>query len=123
MKKIKINYLIMILSVLILAFSLTGCKKCIEKVDTTVQVEIVNEYYKPEQINYYMNANGKLRREWDYAEYEITVKYDGVEYSFRDEYTYRRYHGRIGEKVQGILRTKKYDDGTIKERIINLGGK
>ena len=50
MKKIKTKYLILVLAVYILAISLTGCKKCIEKFDSTVQVEIVNEYYKPEQI-------------------------------------------------------------------------
>ena len=122
MKKIKTKYLILVLAVYILAISLTGCKKCVEKFNSTVQVEIVNEYYKPEQINYYMDSSGHLKREWDYAEYEITVRYDGIEYSLRDESTYRKYHGRIGEKVQGILRTKKYDDGSVKEWIIGLGG-
>lgn len=58
----------------------------------------------------------------DYAEYEITVNYNGVEYSLSDESTYRKYHGRIGQTVSAVLVTKTYDDGEVRQYINRLGG-
>ena len=58
----------------------------------------------------------------DYAEYEITVDYNGVEYSLSDESTYRKYHGRIGQIVSAVLITKTYDNGNVKQYIDHLGG-
>ena len=46
---------------LISAFMLTGCAKCIDKKEESVKVKIVNEYYKPKEtrfigiINYGIN--------------------------------------------------------------------
>jgi PBP1b-binding outer membrane lipoprotein LpoB len=34
---------------LISAFMLTGCAKCIDKKEESVKVKIVNEYYKPKE--------------------------------------------------------------------------
>lgn len=58
----------------------------------------------------------------DYAEYEITVNYNGTEYSLSDESTYRKYHGRIGQTVSAVLITKTYDNGKVKQWIDSLGG-
>lgn len=58
----------------------------------------------------------------DYAEYEITVNYNGAEYSLSDESTYRKYHGRIGQTVSAVLVTKTYDDGEVRQYINRLGG-
>ena len=122
MKKIKTKYLILVLAVYILAISLTGCKKCIEKFDSTVQVEIVNEYYKPKETRFTGMVNHVPQFRTDYAEYEITVNYNGTEYSLNDESTYRKYHGRIGQTVSAVLITKTYDNGKVKQWIDSLGG-
>lgn len=45
MKKV-VSVLILLL---ISAFMLTGCAKCIDKKEESVKVKIVNEYYKPKE--------------------------------------------------------------------------
>lgn len=118
MKKKFIN----ILGVLLVSIStLTGCTKCINKKTETVKATITNEYYKPEESHITFIA-GKPQLYTDYAEYEITVSYDGVEYSLTDSDTYKKYHGRIGETVQATLITKTYDNGKVKKWIVSLGG-
>ena len=54
--------------------------------------------------------------------YEITVDYNGTEYSLSDESTYRKYHGRIGQTVSAVLITNTYDNGNVKQYINCLGG-
>lgn len=107
---------------LISAFILTGCAKCIDKKEESVKVKIVNEYYKPEEIHYSGTINHVPQFRTDYAEYEITVDYNGTEYSLSDESTYRKYHGRIGQTVSAVLVTKTYDNGDIRQYINRLGG-
>lgn len=107
---------------LISAFILTGCAKCIDKKEESVKVKIVNEYYKPEEIHYSGTINHVPQFRTDYAEYEITVDYNGTEYSLSDESTYRKYHGRIGQTVSAVLVTKTYDNGDVRQYINRLGG-
>ena len=54
------------------------------------------------------------------AIYKITVEYDGTEYDIRARDTYYKYSDSIEESVNGILETKKYDDGTVKYNIVDL---
>ncbi len=103
-------------------FMLTGCAKCIDKKEESVKVKIVNEYYKPEETHLIGIINHVPQFRTDYAEYEITVNYNGVEYSLSDESTYHKYHGRIGQTVSAVLVTKTYDDGEVRQYINRLGG-
>jgi len=109
-------------SLLIGLSTLTGCTKCIKKTTEPVKVKIVNEYYNPEQIKVAGYSGGRPIIKNEPAEYEITVEYDGVDYSFHSESVYRKYHGRVGEMIQGTLVTREYDDGTSKSRIVSIGG-
>lgn len=118
----KKRFSIMVILLVMIILSLTGCKKCVEKTDSMVKVKITNEFYEPENISYYTDHDGKIRRRWDSAEYEITVEYNDKLYSFRDSSTYRMYHGKVGKTVNAVLRTKKYDDGTIEQKIVKLEG-
>ena len=114
---------IAILSLLLISvFMLTGCAKCIDKKEESVKVKIINEYYKPEEIHYSGVINHVPQFYTDYAEYEITVDYNGTEYSVDDESTYRKYHGRVGQTVSAVLITKTYDNGKVKQYISRLGG-
>lgn len=114
---------ISILGVLLVSIStLTGCAKCINKTEETVKVKIVNEYYKPKEVHFVGIVNNVPQYRTDYSEYEITVNYDGVDYSLTDSDTYKKYHGRIGETVQATLITKTYDNGKVKKWIDGLGG-
>ena len=83
---------------------------------------VVNEYYKPKETRFTGMVNHVPQFRTDYAEYEITVNYNGTEYSLNDESTYRKYHGRIGQTVSAVLITKTYDNGKVKQWIDSLGG-
>lgn len=123
MKKIIIILILLLISAFIIsAFMLAGCAKCIDKKEENVKVKIVNEYYKPKEVYFTGVINHVPQFRTDYAEYEITVNYNGVEYSLSDENTYRKYHGRIGQTVSAVLVTKTYDNGNIKQYINRLGG-
>ena len=118
MKKVTTILILLLIS----AFMLTGCAKCIDKKEESVKVKIVNEYYKPKETRFIGIINHVPQFRTDYAEYEITVDYNGVEYSLSDESTYRKYHGRIGKTVSAVLITKTYDNGNVKQYINCLGG-
>lgn len=118
MKKVTTILILLLIS----AFMLTGCAKCIDKKEESVKVRIVNEYYKPKETRFTGMVNNVPQFRTDYAEYEITVNYNDTEYSLDDEYTYRRYHGRIGQTVSAVLITKTYDNGKVKQYIDRLGG-
>ena len=112
-----------ILGVLLISIStLNGCAKCIDKKEESVKVTVVNEYYKPKETRFTGMVNHVPQFRTDYAEYEITVNYNGTEYSLSDESTYRKYHGRIGQTVSAVLITKTYDNGKVKQWIDSLGG-
>lgn len=118
MKKVTTILILLLIS----AFMLTGCAKCIDKKEESVKVKIVNEYYKLKEIRFTGMINHVAQFRTDYAKYEITVDYNDVEYSLNDEYTYRKYHGRIGQTVSAVLITKTYDDGDVRQYIDRLGG-
>lgn len=109
-------------SLLIGLSTLTGCAKCIKKTTEPVKVKIVNEYYDPGKIKVVCYSDGRPIIKNISAEYEITVEYDGIDYSFNSESVYRKYHGRVGEMIQGTLVTREYDDGTSKSQIVSIGG-
>lgn len=113
---------IIVASLLIGLSTLTGCTKCIKETTEPVKVKIVNEYYDPGKIRVVGYSGSMPIMKNKPAEYEITVEYDGVDYSFHSESTYRKYHGRVGEMIQGTLVTREYDDGTSKSRIVSIGG-
>lgn len=100
---------------------LTGCAKCISTETSTVQVKITDEYYKAAYTTTHYNLSTKTFFQQPHsAVYRITVEYDGVEYDIFDSDTYNKYSDKVGEYANGILRTDKYDDGSIRLKIINL---
>lgn len=91
---------------ILLMFTLVGCKR-ISTERLTVQVKIIDEYYKPTYV-------------YSPSIYEITVEYDGDKYYFRDRETYNKYSSRVGEYVNGTLQIRKYDNGTVLYDMISL---
>lgn len=117
MKKV----LAVLLSMLILTFSLVGCAKCIGTETSTVQVRITDEYYRAAYVTmYYSPATKTILPQSHPAVHRITVEYDGVEYDISGSDTYNKYSNKIGEYTNGTLQTKKYDDGTVRYDIIEL---
>lgn len=99
--------------------SVSGCAKCIDMQYSTVEVKIVDEYYR----GAYMIpvSDGKTMELISYpAVYEITVEYDNADYVIDGSDTYFKYADKVGECADGTLETKNYDDGTVRYRITEL---
>ena len=117
MKKIFTILSIMLISM----FMLVGCAKCIDETEEIVKVKVVNEHYKPEEINLITFTDNNYEYVADPAIYKITVDYNGTEYFLYGADTYQKYYKRIGETVSAILVTKTYDNGNIEQYIDRLG--
>jgi hypothetical protein len=110
---------LIILLVLGILSSLTGCAKCISEETKTVEVEVIDSYYKGMWIQPVFT--GKVTTMITHpAIYKIYIEYEGVEYTIFGRDTYDKYSEKIGEKVNGILEIRKYDDGTVRNAIIAL---
>ena len=100
------------------AVMLACCAKCVSTETSTVQVKVTNAYHKASYTTmYYSPATKTMLPQTHAAVYKITVEYDGTEYDIRGRDTYYKYSDSI---VNGILETKKYDDGTVKYNIVDL---
>lgn len=114
----KILYLALIT---LLVFSLTGCTNLISTETQKVDVLITYEDYSGAWLQ--PMWTGKMFTYIAHpAQYEITVKYDGIEYTLDNETYYDAYNNRIGDTITGTLEIKTYDDGTVKYDIIALEG-
>ena len=121
MKNIMKKVLYSIAMMLIFVFSLVGCAKCISTKTSTVQVKIIDEYHRAAYTTmYYRPATKTMMPQSHPAVYRITVEYNGVEYNISGSNTYNKYSDKIGEYVDGILETKKYDDCTVRYNIVDL---
>ena len=108
-----------ILAVALMIFSLSGCAKCIDTQYSTVEVKIVDEYYRGAYIIPVSCGNTMEMISYP-AVYEITVEYDNVDYVIDGSDTYVKYADKVGECADGTLETKNYDDGTVRYRITEL---
>lgn len=101
---------------------LVGCKKCISTEIETVQVQIVDQHHTSAFTTVYPNpVTHTMSIQTHPATYCITVEYDGVRYKFTKEEIYNKYHDRVGEYINGKLVIKKYDNGTMKYTITEIG--
>ena len=111
--------ILVLLSIMIMMFSLIGCTKCINTEYESVEVSIVDEYYR--KMWFQPVFTGKTSALITHpAQYNITVEYDGSEYTFDDSDTYDKYKDKVGQTVIGTLEIRTYDDGTQKYNIISL---
>lgn len=115
-KKRKIS---IILALVLAMIFVSGCAKCVDTQYSTVEVKIVDEYYKEE---YLMPMYDGKKMNWMYlpAVYEITVEYNNANYVISGRDTYDKYSDKIGKCTTGTLETKSYDDGTVEYRITKL---
>lgn len=120
-KKIIKIYLCGLTLMFMFAVMLACCAKCVSTETSTVQVKVTNAYHKASYTTmYYSPATKTMLPQTHAAIYKITVEYDGTEYDIRGRDTYYKYSDSIGKSVNGILETKKYDDGTVKYNIVDL---
>lgn len=109
------------LAMMVIVLSLTGCAKCISTETSTVKVKITDEYYRASYITYYYDSATKTMHPlYHPGKYIITVEYSSVEYHIDNLTTYKKYRDKVGEYANGILRTKTFDDGSVRYSIVGL---
>lgn len=114
-----INRILALLLLTILIFSLVGCAKCISTEYQDVEVVVIDAFHRAMWIQPVWT--GKMMMAITHpAVYQITVKYNGVEYTIGSSDTYNKYKDKIGKTVIGKLEIKTYDDGTVKYNIVSL---
>ena len=113
------NRIFTMLLLVVLIFSLIGCAKCISTEYDNVEVTIVHEHYRAMWLQPVFTEKTTVMITHP-AVYEITVKYNGVEYTINDSDTYNKYKDKIGQTTIGKLKIKTYDDGTFKYDITSL---
>lgn len=117
MKKI----ILLMATIVISAVLLIGCAKCISTETSIVRVKITDSHYEPQSQQPSYNVVLKMVvMNVRPAEYKITVEYQGTKYNFYNTKTYDKYSNHVGEYVNAVLETKKYDDGTMKYEITGL---
>lgn len=100
-------------------FSLTGCAKLVNTEYKNVEVEIVDEYHRGMYITPIFN--GKTTTMITHpAIYQITVRYNNVEYDISSRDTYEKYCDKVGQLIVGVLEICTYDNGTVKCEIVDL---
>ena len=86
-----------------------------------VKVKVVNQYRKDPHGSYAYNpTTGTFEYVCIPGTYLITVEYQGEQYEFSGMSTYRKYKYKVGKYVNGILQTKKYENGTTSQKIVDL---
>ena len=110
-----------ILMVVFLAFALFGCAKCINTEYKDVEVTVVGKYYKDSHTKVEYNVPLKMPMTKRVpATYQITVEYDGANYTIDGVDTYNKYKDLVGQTTIGTLEICTYDNGTTRKRITKL---
>lgn len=102
--------IIAIIAVISCVFMLCSCAKLLNEEYSTVSVIVVDSHYTPPRAVPIAYP----------ARYRTDVEYNGIKYSIVGRDTYSRYKDKIRETANAQLRTRTYDDGTIKYDIISL---
>lgn len=113
---------VFVLLTILLMFSLAGCTKPAEvesTEDSTVQVKIVDEYYRDSYMTSIHNVKS-FRYTPCLTVYHISVEYNGKQYCLTDKESYELYHDKIGETADALLRTTKWDNGNVSYDIVGL---
>ena len=113
------NRILMLLLLVVLIFGLISCAKCISTEYENVEVTVIDSYHRG--IWRQPVRSGKTTTYITYPEvWQITVEYNGVEYTVSGNDTYNKYKDKIGQIITGKLEIRTYDNGTIKHDIISL---
>lgn len=111
--------LVAIFAAVIVSMTLTGCKKCVSTEYKHVPVKIIDAESRS-AYSYPVRVGKTTSIRVVPASYNTVVEYDSVEYSLSSSETYYKYRDKIGKTAKGKLETKRYDDGSMKIRIVSL---
>lgn len=105
--------------IICLIISLTSCAKLVNTEYENVEVNVVDIHHSAMWLQ--PIRAGKVTTFVTHpAEYDVTVEYNGVNYTIDDEDTYNRYKDKIGQTTIGTLEIRTYDDGTVKYDVTEL---
>lgn len=111
--------LVVIFMAVIVSMTLTGCKKCVSTEYKHVPVKIIDAESRS-AYSYPVIVGKTTSIRVVPASYNTVVEYDSVEYSLSSSETYYKYRDKIGKTAKGKLEIKRYDDGSMKIRIVSL---
>lgn len=113
------------LTILLLLFSFTGCKKVTNTYELRVNAVIEETYHENAWRELEYSPSSKKVRTINHPEVNITaIRYNGKRFVLNNKNTYNYCEDKVGQSVPCILEVKEYDDGSTKEEIVAvvLGG-
>ena len=110
---------IVFLLIVISTLTLVGCAKCINTEYENVEVNIIDEYHRGMYVTPMIVGKVTTIRNHP-AVYQITVEYNGVEYTISGSDIYNKYKEKVGQTAIGTLEIRTYDDGSIRYDIVSL---
>lgn len=113
------NRIFAVLLIVALVFFIVGCAKCVSTEYENVKVTIADKHYRAMWLQP-IKVGKSTTFITHPAVWEITVKYNGVEYTIEDKDTYNKYEDKIGQTTIGELKIETYDDGTVEYNIVSL---
>jgi hypothetical protein len=115
MKKI-----ISIMMIICLVVSLAGCAELVSTEYENIEVNVVDTHHRGAWVQ--PIRVGKVTTYITHpAKYEVTVEYNGKNYTVDDKYAYNKYKDKTGQNIVGVLEIRTYDDGTVEYDITELG--
>ena len=107
--------IIMIVAVMML---ITGCKEVVSVEESPIDVKVESVRYCHAYTTFRHSSNGALHSTHHPARYNVTVSYGDISNTFASRTIYEYCKDKVGQYVPATLRTKTYDDGSIKRAII-----
>lgn len=96
-------------TLLLMIFTLVGCKSAAKITENDVIARIDDKYFKEKRVTF-VNI-GKTNNQIHHpAEYHVVIEYDGRRYDFNNESVYNSYE--IGDEIEAIKEIKEYSDGS-----------
>lgn len=112
-------------TIILLLFSLAGCKKVTNICELRVNATIEETYHENAWQELEYSPSSKKVRTINHPEVNITaIRYNEKRFVLNNKNTYNYCEDKVGQSVPCILEVKEYDDGSTKEEIVAvvLGG-
>lgn len=101
------------LTMLVVAFLLIGCEKIVKETNDPVMATVADKH---QRAGYYSRVGKTMM--WNYAKYEVTLVYDGVETTLNNRELYDTVE--VGEKLEVNLYRGYNEEGKIVVNYLEL---
>ena len=96
-------------TLLLMIFTLIGCKSAAKITENDVVARIDDKYFKEKGVTF-VNIGKVTNQIHRPAQYHVVIEYDGRQYDFDNESVYNSYE--IGDEIKVIKEIKEYSDGS-----------